>query len=74
MTAPKPTIGRIVHYTSLDGEIRAAIITGLVESPGTPEGTVSLFIFGKPGHYDQLSVPFSEHVYSAGHWNWPPRD
>lgn len=69
----KPTIGRIVHYTSLgsaDGkyppEQQAAIITRVRND----EGVCCLHIFYPTGSFDQDQTPFSE-TYEKGHWSWP---
>lgn len=69
-----PTIGRIVHYTSLGDseakyppETQAAIITRVYS-----DVTVALKIFYKTGLFDMDSVPFSEEP-KRGHWSWPPR-
>jgi hypothetical protein len=73
-SAPRPSIGRIVHYTNLgdkDGkyppETQAALITGVNE-----DGSVALHVFYKTGQFDMPSVPFAESPV-RGHWNWPPR-
>lgn len=69
-----PTIGRIVHYTSLgsaDGiyppEQQAAIVTRVKDGK-----TVSLNIFYPTGQFHMLNVPFAEE-YTKGHWSWPRR-
>lgn len=79
----KPTIGRIVHYTSLgdkDGkypaEQQAAIVTGIYKTPGPENETgmhVDLQIFYRTGQFRELQVPYSE-IYERGHWSWPPRE
>lgn len=70
----KPSVGRIVHYTSLgsaDGkyppEQQAAIITRVRE-----DNKCCLHIFYPTGNFDQDNTPFSE-AYVRGHWSWPPQ-
>jgi hypothetical protein len=80
-----PTIGRIVHYTSLgdkDGkyppEQQAAIVTKVLAIASVPETreedrfSVSLKIFYPTGFFDMQGVPFSSE-YARGHWSWPPQ-
>ena len=68
----KPTVGRIVHYTSLgdrDGkyppEIQAALITGVkLAVPHFSDGdedsyVVDLHIFYRTGQFDMQNVPFT---------------
>lgn len=82
----KPTVGRIVHYTSLgsaDGmyppEQQAAVITKAASRHATPgsieedDYIVSLKIFYETGMFDMRDVPYSK-VYERGHWTWPPRE
>jgi hypothetical protein len=76
----EPTIGRIVHYTSLgdkDGiyppEQQAAIITRVRQKMTNGRGWyVQLHIFFPTGQFDMDEVPFSE-TYERGCWSWPPR-
>lgn len=76
-----PTVGRIVHYTSLgdkDGrfppEQQAAIITKVdpLEALAAVPPKVSLCILYPTGMFFMQDVPFSE-TYERGHWTWPPR-
>lgn len=73
----KPTIARVVHYTSLgdrDGKypvtVQAAIITGIND-----DGTVSLHVFYKTGAFDLATCEFTEAVAGSeearGKWSWP---
>ena len=75
----KPSVGRIVHYTSLgdkDGrfppEVQAAIITGV-----NADGSCALHIFYKTGQFDMASVEetFAEAGSDGarGHWCWPAK-
>ncbi len=71
----KPSIGRIVHYTSLgsaDGkyppEQQAAIITRVRDCD-----EVALHIFYPTGQFDMDNVPFSEDC-ERGHWSWPVKE
>lgn len=71
---PRPTVGRMVHYTNLgdkDGrfppEQQAALVTGLND-----DGSVALKVFYRTGLFDMPSVPYSQE-YQRGHWTWPPR-
>jgi len=79
----KPTIGRIVHYVSLedvDGkyppEVQAAIITKVKALPAWEPNTreedryfVSLHVFYDTGDFFVRRVPFSGD-YERGHWTW----
>lgn len=83
--ATKPTIGRIVHYTSLgdrDGkyppEIQAAIITGVNPPFGDEEPSVSLHVFYRTGQFDMPEVERTDEPAGSedarGFWCWPARD
>ena len=64
-----PSIGRIVHFTTLAGDTVAAIVTEVVEGH-----TVRLTAFQPsylPG-YVPVPVDFSE-TPKPSHWSWPPR-
>lgn len=71
----QPSIGRIVHYESVDdwdvpfyGHTRAAIITGISKG-----GRATLLVFHPTGLMQALeNIRFSD-VPAAGCWNWPPR-
>jgi len=80
-----PTVGRIVHYTSLgdaDGKYpsgqQAAIITKVfardvdVKTLDEANCKVSLHIFYETGDFFMTGVPFSPE-YKRGHWTWPPK-
>ncbi len=77
---PKPSIGRIVHYTNLgdrDGKfpptVQGAMITGLNE-----DGTVALHVFYRTGQFDLQNVAQTEAEAGSegarGKWCWPKRD
>jgi hypothetical protein len=84
-----PTVGRIVHYTSLgdkDGkyppQVVAAIITKVEWKPDSPaidecDHTVSLKAFYPAGFFDMPDVPFSYakagSELARGRWTWPER-
>lgn len=68
----KPSVGRIVHYTSygtpggeFQSEARAAIITGVVD-----DTTVHLCVLNPTGMFFNLDVRQGD---GPGQWNWPPR-
>lgn len=79
-----PTVGRIVHYTSLgdaDGkypaEQQAAIITGVKKHDGVETHQEDLYdiwlrVFYKTGDFFMEKVPYSPE-YRRGHWTWPPK-
>lgn len=83
MSAPRPTVGRIVHYQAVadtaDGTRpapTAALITvvrecGSAEHSGCPH--VSLALMRERGPDIALDVPYSAEP-RPGHWNWPPRE
>lgn len=65
-----PTIGRIVHFRAeKDGEIRAAIITGVLS-----RDVVHLTVFGNAN--DELEFLWHEKAVIRGddvnQWDWPP--
>lgn len=83
---PKPTIGRIVHYTNLgdkDGkfppEIQAAIVTGVdIGNDGEPTAwipSVSLLVIYKTGLFHMDHVGFTTEPAGTdgarGKWSWP---
>lgn len=77
----KPTIGRIVHYTTADLTVLAAIISAV------HDGVVDLHVFEVPGGIESLTgapavtvrylVPFTEAEpgteKAKSCWAWPPR-
>lgn len=76
---PKPTIGRIVHYTNLgdrDGkyppEIQAAIVTRVHD-----DGAVGLHVFYPTGEFNMDRVEFTDADAGSdaarGMWTWPAR-
>ena len=67
----QPTIGRIVHYTGLDGiGPRAAIIIGLAR--WKDDDTIGLNVFYEDGHQAAVRATHSS-VEDRGTWRWPPR-
>ena len=79
MAEQKPSVGRIVHYTSLgdrDGkyppEVQAALITGV-----NSDGTVSLLVFYRTGQFYMPSVSSTAakagSEVARGLWSWPER-
>lgn len=64
----KPSVGRIVHLITNNGEIHAAIIC-YVHS----DTCVNLAVFDVNGnHRHETSVSFNPEN-KPGTWNWPPR-
>lgn len=81
----KPTIGRIVHYTSNgyhDGkappEIRAAIITGVNPATEAEAASVSLRVFTRMDDSPLQKVLYSDEpagsTKARGCWSWPARE
>jgi hypothetical protein len=74
MTAPVPSVGRIVRYQHLPEEaagpsVVAALITGV-----NGDGTLSLTAFPPGGGVHALrSVWQDEDEHEPGTWHWPPR-
>lgn len=73
--APKPSIGRIVHYHSygtpggeFKPEPRAAIVAAVSD---TEDQKVTVVVFNPTGLFFN-EVPFSEDG-KPGTWSWPPR-
>jgi hypothetical protein len=84
----KPSIGRIVHYTSYGtpgGEFpktcRAAVITGVgdplpYENQGDGDDLADLAVLNPTGMFFNEGVPQDErstHERSGGTWHWPER-
>lgn len=77
----KPTVGRIVHYTSYGtpggefaSECRAAIIAGVKNDSGGD--VVDLVVFNPQGIFFNR-VPYDAGDgagYSGGTWHWPERE
>lgn len=63
----KPSIGRIVHFTTEDNVSFAAIITSIVS--GT---IVSLTVFAPNLTYIDCLVEYSD-APKSGCWSWPPK-
>lgn len=88
MAAPRPSVGRIVHYTSYGTpggeygkECRAAVITEVGEYP---EGVsaedeaniavpVGLAVLNPTGMFFNCGVMQSEAGREGGTWHWPER-
>jgi hypothetical protein len=71
---PKPTIGRIVHYITKDGNELPAIIVAL--SNFTPERWVYLkaFVWGDRGEdISDFAVYNGENKKAVRTWHWPER-
>lgn len=76
LPTPAPTIGRIVHYTTMGATepAYAAIIVGVHGN-----GVVDLQVFGRIGSGSILArgVPHlwasTSGLSSDGRWTWPPR-
>lgn len=63
----KPSVGRIVHYTSKDGNTLAAIVNAVSSDDYT-----RITVFLHDGSTLSGDAPFSAEP-KIGHWNWPPR-
>lgn len=77
-TAPRPTVGRIVHYVSygtpggeFKSEHRAAIVTQVW--PRDP-GIVGLAVLNPGGLFFNVSVAQDEKTKRGGTWHWPERE
>lgn len=69
----KPTVGRIVHFTALEGNPGpyAGIIVRVYLVDDDWE-TVDLVTFGSGSIHHENDVDFSE-TRKPGCWSWPPR-
>lgn len=66
--APVPTVGRIVHYTTMDSELtRPAIVVEVQE-----DDALDIVVFNLHGASFVGFVPFSAEP-AEGHWSWPPK-
>ena len=80
----KPVIGNIVHYKTMAGEVRPAIVVNVM-----PSGKLNLQVFlDETGVRWVSSVPFAQDVdslthysfsdppgmFSIGTWCWPPKE
>lgn len=73
----KVTLGRIVHYKMMTGEVRPAIVVNVM-----PSGKVNLQVFlDETGIHWVSSVDFGFggpedrlHEFPCGTWRWPPRE
>jgi hypothetical protein len=67
----KPTLGRIVHYRTTDGQVKAACVTAV-----NPDGSVDLEVFGVlfdfPERF-QRAVLEETATHKKNRWFWPPR-
>lgn len=73
----KPTVGRIVHYTSYGtpgGEFpsvcRAAVVADVTVDPEV----VDLVVLNPNGTFFNRAVPHSEEEHKGGTWHWPERE
>lgn len=71
----KPTVGRIVHYTTgRGGTCHAAIVTAVLS-----DGLINLAVFGFFGEpYRKVDMPEVDPAYPEGApdaegWHWPER-
>ncbi len=73
----KPSLGSIVLYIGLDGDVSPAIVVGLVDTPGveiTRDVNLQVFLDGGPhGMAYRMCVPFSTQLAAPNTWHWPPR-
>lgn len=69
----KPSVARMVHYLSSDGECLAAVITGVHEDE--PRGTtVGLHVMPDEGFpYRSSGVPEGSPDGDSCTWHWPER-
>ena len=72
----KPTVGRIVHYTTgRGGACEAALVTHV-----TPDGRANLVIWGYQGYqFTKEGLPEVDPAYPEGAsdaegWHWPERE
>ena len=76
----KPSVGRIVHYTSYGTpggeygqECRAAIVTEITDCDAHTE-CVGLFVANPTGLFLNQHVPHNEtSQHHGGTWHWPER-
>lgn len=68
--SPKPTVGRIIHFLTEDGETLPAIITRVGE-----DKKVNLQVFTNSEHGASAAL-FKNIEQGKGRkqWSWPPRD
>ncbi|MFR9767070.1 hypothetical protein [Nocardia sp. SC052] len=70
MSAPGPSVGRVVHFQDHEyAPPSAAIVAHVNEDGSTLNLTVCDMLGGTRGI---LNIPFAEEP-TVGHWNWPPR-
>ena len=71
--APKPTIGRIVHYRADQDRVLAAIVTEVKD-----RDVVNLVVFADNEHnkegYPSYLVQNVEHGSKTEQWDWPPKE
>lgn len=87
MPEQKPSVGRIVHYKLIDGQIRPAMIVRVWgqcgDACGSCQDCVNLVVF-TDGWNDRelISGPECKPIVNVtsvmrgdnpGQWNWPPR-
>jgi hypothetical protein len=79
----RPTIGRIIRYVLINGEIRPGIITRVIDME---RGTIGMHLFLDPSDPDVQVIDeqtgeagvvrYAEgglEDYPRGTWHWPPR-
>lgn len=68
--AQKPTIGRIVHFKTEEGDVLAAVIVGVNE-----DKTVNLNVFtNNDVSQPVIRIKNIEQGEGEKKWSWPPRD
>lgn len=76
---PKPSVGRIVHYTAYNGTCLAMLITAVdPDKPGQVHGVVFTALPNFNGELSggvqtHFNVPCSHSPFS-GTWHWPERE
>ena len=62
------TVGWIVHYMTLSGYVRAAIVTDV----NIEKELICLEVFNTVGENQKILAAYSEKLVK-GHWSWPKR-
>lgn len=71
MDAPKPTIGRIVHYfEKVNGVLET--MPAVVNGAAGDSTFADLHVMGKTVKLQRNRVPYSPSP-ADGYWTWPPR-
>lgn len=72
MSDPRPTLGAAVHYMTIQGEARAAIVTAVsTEGVGAVIQACALFVMHPDSVQMLRDVPYDESGTLAGGWHWP---